>query len=1280
VNDVLLEGRVIQQGVEKRERDRAQRRQQQKRGGRPGGGGDEGADEDMGRGAVHEYLTNLTERIKIHWDRSNEWPTIPLLGRPLPFWVPPPDHRTACLELTPDNCYLPTVFFWLPWLWARDQCGHAPSCPECSKELQHWGFTRKRVLTFDMTSTWCISKRFICHNCTSCQAGTSSRVWQGWDPKIREGLPSGIQSIFAFHVERKALIDVRLTDELTCLVLNRTSIAAYASLLQERAMRVYLSLEVDWKLRLFAAKSARPPQHPFEDKVNADGPGNPPPLPPQVVDFSDFGDESGYCGWYPKQKMLQRLLRAELERLEKLWTREIQMVGGQILKGDHSRKTAKLIRLKGTRVFKAVYSLMNEYNQICGIWFCTGESTDELRGVLGGVAERYKMHGLAGPLLFYTDSCCKERVFLKSVFRTLDRGGVRVVHPELPVLDKSILDLSITYVRDKDTTDQICAQIVSETPERVGLDIEYTNTANVVYEGDGLTATVQIAWGKKVYVFHIARMHDTNGNRHFVPVKLKELLEHPGILKCGVGIAGDRTHLRKVGVSMPAAALEDIGQVFTKLGYVDRAGGLNDMAKLLLGHKMVKTLACSHWDGRPNASSNVPLLSQELIDYAGLDAGASLHIAEKLQEIQDKLPTTFSVNDNVVLFDTSGTRRLAFGKIKKLEVRGKPNYFVIDMGRVFIKSHKIDREQGATFANTTFTTLGDMVKHFSGNDPAACQANFNLWWDKRNLRHRVMSLEHDLEPRDAGEDGDAAERVNDWTGETVKLDVLHWFMRISELIKKAHGLRKSFLIALRDAVFAVNPAHREAWRTQRREKLQKKNVHPDKIEGQLDREYSRMLQSCRRGIPPPEELRSAVSKVFDTYGYALDHKTQQPLFSQDVWDVIDAGYTHIEQGCMSDHPDVELYFTDANNDHSPLRCARGTSQLEGFHLWLRQALAGPNTSPVMAMHIILGVSHVWNNKMGITHRGETNFRTIDKHLLLRLKDIDSLLEIEESKYKSLVNPNDFCDTKERFCLMQVTEEQRVELDDPLSEAHDSDDGAESADGGEGRINSDGDDSDKDDVDAAPPRTPAFRVTAAEERMNKILGVPSNVPILLPGRPTPDEEQLYKSLVPDSVDSGGTGINPRKMLGLWCAAVKANQQKRLADRKQIRRANLESIVQLREKMQGRNNQALSAHAMNGADRELSQELRSHRPDISFQRPVPPATPPLARPASLPSQEALSRSQFYIPLPNAGEGSGWGRGLRFGTGFALLPPKVVIVVCHWGCCSKICCHTSCQTESQ
>jgi len=125
--------------------------------------------------------------------------------------------------------------------------------------------------------------------------------------------------------------------------------------------------------------------------------------------------------------------------------------------------------------------------------------------------------------------------------------------------------------------------------------------------------------------------------------------------------------------------------------------------------------------------------------------------------------------------------------------------------------------------------------------------------------------------------------------ETVKLDPVHWFMRLCHTIKKSHGLQKVFMQALRDAVFAVNAACREEWNKHMGEKLRKskQNYTDEQIEALVAEKYNKMLTQVPRAIPAPDVLHSDIHRVYQTYGYALDHKTKQVCFLLSVYILLD---------------------------------------------------------------------------------------------------------------------------------------------------------------------------------------------------------------------------------------------------------------------------------------------------------------------------------------------------------------------------------------------------------
>mmetsp|Transcript_12474 Transcript_12474/g.30135 ORF Transcript_12474/g.30135 Transcript_12474/m.30135 type:complete len:307 (+) Transcript_12474:384-1304(+) len=153
--------------------------------------------------------------------------------------------------------------------------------------------------------------------------------------------------------------------------------------------------------------------------------------------------------------------------------------------------------------------------------------------------------------------------------------------------------------------------------------------------------------------------------------------------------------------------------------------------------------------------------------------------------------------------------------------------------------------------------------------------------------------------------------------------------------------------------------------------------------------------------------------------------------------------------------------------------------------------------------------------------------------------------------------------------------------------------------------------------------------------NNCVGQTMIVPLMLPNQPTKHERELYRSLVSESVAPSGAGIDLKKMLQLWCKAVTDNLKQPKLQQKQLRHAHLESLAQLRERMEARQNQYLSGEATRDRDAELRESLRQgdrHHP--SFERAVPTAPRPLSQPAVLPSAEALAASQFHVAPPHSG----------------------------------------------
>jgi hypothetical protein len=797
------------------------------------------------------------------------------------------------------------------------------------------------------------------------------------------------------------------------------------------------------------------------------------------------------------------------------------------------------------------------------------------------------------------------------LFTTLDQGGVNFVLRDLELLTTESLGLEVQYVVDTALANTICSDILESSPSRVGFDLEYTPANQKLPGSDGLVATVQIAMTGKVFVFHLARID--KGERG-MPAKLKALLESPDIKKSGVNVASDITLLQKVGVSMPVGCVEDVAQISKRFGITtgNRGASLKTLVEMFEGKTLAKEHACSNWDGAFNATTGV-YLRQELINYAALDACAGLIIAEKLDVIRSGIPESFSHGDQVVGYDTSLSTRVFFGKVRlNNEEQAPAGHILIEVNpkEVFSKGFKLLEPQKRFLGVASngdiksigqfIQTLADDTNFFIPWKPPQCLARIHL---QPPASQQVMLHDGMRDGVEGGEGqaaaggslgqghgggagaggGGAAQRqggaegdvYNGWELETVKLDPVHWFFRIGDLISVTHALRGIFLRALRDAVFVVCQDDKDAWMKMTRESLKGQGLNEREINIRVTKEYDQMLSKSRRSIPSPALLMSSTKKVFDLYGHQVDSKTGKPLFSQDCWAAVKRGQDHIDHGCLSDCPSVELYYSSANDERKNLRCARGTNALEGWHKWLRRLFQGPCFAPVTAMYVLLGRAAVWNDDIDQSHRGGIGHHTRDTQRVCRMKRIDLELGLgENSKYSQTRDPDDWCSTEERFgiikdgCFTGGVEvlQQQMQADSAGAGGDGAPDDevsgeAESAlaqflDG------SAGESSDEEEEEEAA------KLSAAEEEFmqycNQDRVLKPKCGVMLPKCPTDDEMTLFETLFRVSKDPASIHLGWKKALDMNSALAPSNQ-------KVLRIATQASLENLRTTFETRTNQ-------------------------------------------------------------------------------------------------------------
>ena len=107
------------------------------------------------------------------------------------------------------------------------------------------------------------------------------------------------------------------------------------------------------------------------------------------------------------------------------------------------------------------------------------------------------------------------------------------------------------------------------------------------------------------------------------PSELNRLLQHPGILKVGVGICGDVDRL-KVDFGVVCAGVVDLSEMANRVLGITENWSLNGLLMNQLHKRISKTssVRCGDWEVVP--------LSDVQVEYAVLDAYAGSLIYEKL--------------------------------------------------------------------------------------------------------------------------------------------------------------------------------------------------------------------------------------------------------------------------------------------------------------------------------------------------------------------------------------------------------------------------------------------------------------------------------------------------------------------------------------------------------------------------------------------------------------------------------------------------------------------------
>eukprot|EP00903_Cladosiphon_okamuranus_P009546 g9090.t2 len=433
-------------------------------------------------------------------------------------------------------------------------------------------------------------------------------------------------------------------------------------------------------------------------------------------------------------------------------------------------------------------------------------------------------------------------------------------------------------------------------------------------------------------VFHIKPSERRDG---VIPNALKELLENGEVLLVGVTVGHDLTLISN-SYDVRGARKADLGQLATRhLGIGVGARSLEDLCAGVLGKRLSKGgVRMSNWEQPLSEEQVAPLCGwggtaiviregRVVVRLTSIRVAAARMLYPNSQGVESTSLKDVSPGD-LVLWDVANTR---------LQTNPPP----------------LPGVDGAREPTTRATTKGATAREATSAGPRPEAPSSN-----------------------AAGAGAGVGETSQGPGPLVLEDLFHALYRLSELASVTSGAYWAFLAHTRDAFAIPDPVY-----TQKAKEVWQK-LHPTWTEKEVDKDmrmnYSnKVLRFVPRTVPPREVLVPRFKMVVDAFQGVRDAKTGKLFLTDRLKKGIDNLLPHLELGCVSDPDprDVQLYFWEGRTPDGldVFRCGRGTSNVENYHIPIRDLLAGYGSSPRMAHTVMLPFNYRRNQRMAAKHRG-----------------------------------------------------------------------------------------------------------------------------------------------------------------------------------------------------------------------------------------------------------------------------------------------------------------------
>jgi hypothetical protein len=492
-------------------------------------------DEPYIKGITETYLASVKDKL-VKEILSHRIPDCYMSGT---FWVNPPDHFFALKKslessggLSPMSLYYPRIFVWLPDF--LDNSPIACQNPECQyyKDLSHamtvkgWNDNpiARRVVGLDQ-NYFIITKIIHCRKIPNSDSSGCGKSLNYYDPGVLSQLDPVLVAEFPACLTHRSGIDKTLMALIRAGLAHRLSSSAWSKVLREIHVREHDLREIKYLQAI---------QRDIKFKRNHGY------RVPSYQPFSTFNNKSEYAGFYPSRWFINRVYMDFMEEIRPALNQCLSALTGYIIKWDHSFKLVKyMTKLNGIATFAALFTLVNEFEQIRYQAFAPTKALNHLKAGLEEMVASLRAHGLAEPILGYTDDpACDIRTFLECI-PSLNKDVQPVSTEDFSDLQRLTLpeDVSIISCNTEAEISSACLAIIegiSSDEEKIyiGFDMEWEFSTGLSGTGPQKTALIQLALPKSVYLLHVFALKR-------LPASLQALIESLQIIKIGRNVDAD---------------------------------------------------------------------------------------------------------------------------------------------------------------------------------------------------------------------------------------------------------------------------------------------------------------------------------------------------------------------------------------------------------------------------------------------------------------------------------------------------------------------------------------------------------------------------------------------------------------------------------------------------------------------------------------------------------------------------------------------------------------------